>query len=239
VTVPGGIITVLRFGNNGDKSGYMLFDTHEIPIGTTIRGEIIGYTEPPSHKEVSTSVQDKPSRLHGKNDGARVGASQPSTVMSAPNGIVIGGGNVSNPTVNNYGHIQRHLSPQFITEVSSCLSETPGKVWISAIQNNGEAFVYAQDWYNLFHAGNWYIDGGKVRTFMLVGAAIIGTNINFRGTVNADRSSVKYDNSKPSGHFVDCVRNRRIDNGKPDLIPSSTISEDTVSISVGNEPPNN
>jgi hypothetical protein len=42
VAVNGGTITVLRFGQ-----GYMLFDTHGVPIGTPIRGRIFGYTEQP------------------------------------------------------------------------------------------------------------------------------------------------------------------------------------------------
>jgi hypothetical protein len=42
VAVNGGTITVLRFGQ-----GYMLFDTHGVPIGMPIRGRILGYTEQP------------------------------------------------------------------------------------------------------------------------------------------------------------------------------------------------
>jgi len=40
VAVNGGTVTVLRFGQ-----GYMMFDTHAVPVGTAIRGRIISYSE--------------------------------------------------------------------------------------------------------------------------------------------------------------------------------------------------
>jgi Carboxypeptidase regulatory-like domain len=103
VSVPGGTVTVLRFGKGGDH-GYILFDTRDVPKGTTIRGEIIGY------KELTSEVEDNKAQQ------------SPQTLISAPSGIAIGGGTVNNPTVNNT-FSDRFPRPGVVPKVAMCVSD--------------------------------------------------------------------------------------------------------------------
>ena len=69
--------------------------------------------------------------------------------QNCASGICAGGDINGSPSINNYDSPQRHLSPEFIKEVSSCISRVKGKVGIHAPMGNTEAFTYAQDWYKI------------------------------------------------------------------------------------------
>src|SRR5216684_4850160 len=52
--------------------------------------------------------------------------------ISAPYGIAVGGGVVSNPTVNNYAPVPRRLSDPQKSELAECFRRKPGRFSISA-----------------------------------------------------------------------------------------------------------
>ncbi len=71
----------------------------------------------------------------------------PSTVISAPNGIAIGGGTVTNPTVNNYAPAERTISKEqrdkFIASLKPyCLK--PFEVVVRPTPGNRESMEYAE-----------------------------------------------------------------------------------------------
>jgi hypothetical protein len=105
-----------------------------------------------------------------------------STVINAPGGIPIVGnqGTVSNPTVNNYGPLPRHLLNQTKNELIECLKKEPGRFSIGAVANNGEAYKYAQDWRDVFLSAGWQIEHKDIpiQIFSIGGGTWSGMQIN-------------------------------------------------------------
>ena len=104
-------------------------------------------------------------------------------IVSAPQGIAIGGGTVINPTVNNYGKPElphRRIPPDVQEAMRAELAKTPGKIKITAIMGDQEAFDLASDFYTVFEKAGWAIDGigSLVVAMPFVGARL---NINAVG----------------------------------------------------------
>jgi hypothetical protein len=76
---------------------------------------------------------------------------------SAPNGIAIGGGTVSNPTVNNFAPPQRALSSDQKTALIECPKNNPGKFTIAAVIGSREA-------YSMLKIGMTYLVGQTGKT---------------------------------------------------------------------------
>src|SRR5258706_11899147 len=108
VPVVGGTITVLRFDSEVD-GGYMLFDTSQLPRGTRIRGEIIGYSEVGKTEKSFPTKREKEHKgaeiaQHGNGNGAVSGG-----INQGPcSNLQIGGAN--NQSTVNCGPVQRILS---------------------------------------------------------------------------------------------------------------------------------
>jgi hypothetical protein len=80
-------------------------------------------------------------------------------IINAPNGIAIGGGNVVNPTVNNFGALQRHLTSQQKQQLISLLSpykDTPFN-GVYAFGSDNEGNIYAHDFFEVFKAAGWSV----------------------------------------------------------------------------------
>jgi hypothetical protein len=85
----------------------------------------------------------------------------PVQINSAPNGIAIGGGNVTNPTVNNFGTPNRRLTPQQMGSIKSSaqgLCSTLPLIPVTAAQANQEAQRYALDFVNALRSGGCTAD---------------------------------------------------------------------------------
>jgi hypothetical protein len=89
---------------------------------------------------------------------------KPVRIISAPNGIAIGGGTVTNPTVNNFGIskpprvIPENLKPELI----NWLSQNPTKATVSCISPDGEACAVATEWQKLLHNAGWDVPGVNI-----------------------------------------------------------------------------
>jgi hypothetical protein len=83
-----------------------------------------------------------------------------SVVVNAPGGIPIvdNRGTVINPTVNNYAPLPRRLFDPQKNELAACLRKKPGRFSIGSVQNNSEAYRYAQDWREVFISALWEIE---------------------------------------------------------------------------------
>jgi hypothetical protein len=93
-------------------------------------------------------------------------APPPSTVISAPNGIAIGGGSVSNPTVNNYAPIQHHISE----ETNKCLQGLAND-WVSSgiakeiaiyVGPESHAWTYGKEIMDIFQSHSGKYDGSYI-----------------------------------------------------------------------------
>lgn len=133
VPVTGGTLTVLRFGKEADH-GYVLFDTRELPKGTIVRGEVIGY------KEMTPSTGAR-SQAATENDNAQVSGD----VQAGPcSNIQVGGSN--NQATTNCVPPDRQLTDSQRSVVHDFLLSIPSsvKVFVKTIGDNGEAQRYAQ-----------------------------------------------------------------------------------------------
>jgi len=116
--------------------------------------------EKPPKKSPPLTNKHKESQVQGNkgsNDtNTEIGTAQ-GPVAIAPNGIAIGGGTVTNPTVNNNFSAppQRTISPDQRSALIACLGTNPGKYTVGAPSGNREAYIYAQDWSGVFHAAGW------------------------------------------------------------------------------------
>lgn len=91
--------------------------------------------------------------LPAGNDGS---AREAHTSISAPNGIAIGGGNVTNPTVNNYAPPQRQIPKQIENQLIVALKQYPGEVHLSSDSGDFEANTLARQFFSIFEAAGWH-----------------------------------------------------------------------------------
>jgi hypothetical protein len=89
------------------------------------------------------------------NAGA-LGSRQTQTTNNAPNGIAISGGNVVNPTVNNYAAPQRQIPKQIQDELIAALKEYPGEVHLNSDSGDFEANTLARQFFSIFEAAGWH-----------------------------------------------------------------------------------
>lgn len=98
VPVNGGTIAVLKFGQ-----GYIEFDTHGLPIGTPIRGQILGYNERPKRSAASSPALPAPNVMPATtgNNSPPVGSvtqgSGSALSVNQQGGITVGTINLESP----------------------------------------------------------------------------------------------------------------------------------------------
>jgi hypothetical protein len=114
--------------------------------------------------KVARPVQkdSKPSKTVGNNKPASEVPSStntPEQIVSAPNGIAVGGGTVSNPTVNNYGPQQRQLTPPQESLILSMVGVPPTSDFdgVYCIMGDQEGHVYAQQLWDVFSKAGWNV----------------------------------------------------------------------------------
>lgn len=112
----------------------------------------------------------------GDDDSAR----KPQTSISAPNGIAIGGGNVTNPTVNNYAPPQRQIPKPIEAELIVVLRQYPGEVHLNSDSGDFEANTLARQFFSIFDAAGWHPI--EIGTLMGGSALPQEIQIGYRGT---------------------------------------------------------
>lgn len=141
VPVTGGTITVLRFGD-----GYILLDTHDVPKGTTVKGQALTYVSP----QMAGKGEGSGASVTAQASGASVSVGGGANV-SAPFGIAIApGATVVQPTVINNG------SPPLPTPtVKMCVSYPPvqtGKDHLTTVTFTTNVQI-VRPWFALFFDG--------------------------------------------------------------------------------------
>jgi hypothetical protein len=97
-----------------------------------------------------SAVSTPPKKIKGK-----VGVGGPAEIInSAPNGIAIAGGTVTNPTVNNYGLMSRRLTANEENNLQAALSSSKARVIIWFFGGDDTQRL-AQDFYDVFHGAGW------------------------------------------------------------------------------------
>jgi hypothetical protein len=171
----------------------------------------------------------------------------PATIVnSAPNGIAISGGNVQNPTVNNYGPLARRLSQQQKQELADCIGQKIGQFGVVSIPNS-ESQTYAQDWLDVFNAAQWVNENLEnkqppIETVMIMRGFFSGIRITVHdGTpvgLNVNKQQVKLIPGSAEENVYNCLRTRTDIPGGGGFVPRANTPTGYVGITVGDEPPN-
>ena len=78
--------------------------------------------------------------------------------VSAPKGIAIGRDNLGTATVNNYGPVQRKLSPEQASKLAKLIdAPTHGFEGIDCIMGDAESHRFAQQLWDIFKKENWNV----------------------------------------------------------------------------------
>jgi hypothetical protein len=129
-----------------------------------------------------------------------------SSLQNCPKGICIGGDNSGTAVVYNFTPPARRLSDDQRTLLTACLRLRPGKFSIAAIENNAEAYSYAQDWHDVLVAAGWEIEHKDIpiNIFMIGGGMWTGMRASVHGTMIGTDTAYFVDGS-PEKKFYDCV----------------------------------
>lgn len=112
-----------------------------------------GAKEPKSGTRPSST--DAVPKTRKKSTNKTVESVPPSVVVNnAPNGIAIGGGIVTNPTVNNYGPRSRRLTADERNNLKAAIAGSKGRVIIWFFVGD-DTQALAQDFYDVFHEAGW------------------------------------------------------------------------------------
>jgi|ERR1022692_1478986 hypothetical protein len=76
----------------------------------------------------------------------------------------------------------RHIPPDKLDEITKILAGHPAKIRISAIQDNPEAYEFAEDWFGVLKAARWEILDDMIRVFSWVGKPRLGLVVKVHGS---------------------------------------------------------
>jgi hypothetical protein len=154
--------------------------------------------------------------------------------VSAPNGIAIGGGTVSNPTVNNFVPPARRLSEEQREILVSCLKTVPGKFTVSAIANSGEAYRYAQDWSEVLSSAGWTNEQPvPVMTMMIAAGMWSGVRFSLPGTWDDATQHASIAVGSPEKKALECVNSAHVAGA---AIPYKDMETGRIRVDVSEHP---
>ncbi len=153
-------------------------------------------------------------------------------INSAPNGIGIGGGVVTNPTVNNFQPPQRTIPENEKSQIVQILSTTPGKIEIQFPSNDQEAYSFAQEWSGLLKQANWSVD--RVVGVMRLGSGPQNiVSLSYRGQpVSGEKITVPMDSLV--GHLGQALQLAGVEHVQGE--PSPNMAEDAIVMYIGAHP---
>lgn len=106
----------------------------------------------------------------------------PTTTINAPNGIAIGGGEVTNPTVNNFGVSKQwaHFSDQQKDQLVAFLSKVPSKAELFVTTSaDSDTYAFANEFVDVLKRAHW--DVSDVGIAMRSGPPVVGVLVVFHG----------------------------------------------------------
>jgi len=75
----------------------------------------------------------------------------------------------------------RRIPPEKLPEIEGFLKQHPAKITVAAVMNDGEAYQFAQDWYDVLKVSGWEMHSEHVLTLMPVGMPPRGIMIKIHG----------------------------------------------------------
>jgi len=131
------------------------------------------------NSRLTKSLEQANSPPRNSPSGLRPAATvQHNTFALAPHAVAIETAN--NPVFNTYEHAEtphRHLSEEVKTDLVNSFSSETGKISISAVVNDKEAWDFAKEFYDVFTAAHWSIDEDRIKSIMIGGQPWTGVQL--------------------------------------------------------------
>jgi len=90
------------------------------------------------------------------------------------------------------------------------LGGRPGRVKISAIANDAEAYRFAQDWLEVLKAARWTIDGDIISVFLIAGQPQFGVVLSLRGAPVGANEEIQIPNTEPAAYIGHAMTDLKI-----------------------------
>lgn len=182
---------------------------------TNTKDDVQVKTEHHAPEDKVTARVDRGKKAEGSGS-----STPPITINNAPNGIAISGGNVTNPTVNNFGSQSRSINSGLRQTLTVILAKHVATVRVYSV-NDMEANEFAQQWYDLLAAAGWMMKDKQVILVQLE-RPWRGIRVGYRGEPPADpKGTVSVPDDTPEGVLVNALLMAKIEgisvNPKQDL----------------------
>jgi len=105
----------------------------------------------------------------------------------------------------------RRLSDMTKSELAACLKREPGRLSIMSIADNEEAYMYAEDWREVFASAGWQIERKDIpiQTFRIVGGMWHGMRVRVHDASSTEGQTALLATGSPEENFAQCVNGRR------------------------------
>jgi hypothetical protein len=132
--------------------------------------------------------------------------------------------------------VPRRLTPSTKTELINCLKKKPGRFTIGALQGDGEAYKFAEDWREVFLSAGWEIEHTDIpiQIFMIGGGTYAGVRINVHDASTVQGQTELVGNS-PEHVFYQCVTVRK-DIVDGTVLPNKDLPSGSVRVYVSYRP---
>jgi hypothetical protein len=117
-------------------------------------------------------------------------------------------------------------------ELIAFLAEKRGKVSVAAIMNDGEAFEFAQDWYDVLKSAGWEMQDEAVRSFMIGGGRPWSIQVEIYGSPVPKGDKVTIPSDSAVGRLASSVA-AMIDPRDMTALPTLNATEDSVVLRIG------
>lgn len=159
----------------------------------------------------------------------------PPPAVQAPYGIAIGGGNVTNPTVNNnFAPLSRSINPRDRLELVRSLSQTKGTGLVVYPVSDNEAANFAQVIYDILSDAGWNMREQAPRPIMPQGKFPSGLRIGFHGEVRRDGEMIDIDDRTLEGKVIAAFSSAHVKNLYVNTRPE--LAEGTIEFLVTSNP---
>jgi len=187
------------------------------------------------HRAPKDEVTAKVTRGQQETNGETAPA--PSlTINNAPNGFAISGGNVNNPTVNNFGSPSRSINPDLRESLRGLLAKDVATVRVFAV-NDMEANEFAQQLYDLLVAAGWTMKDKQVILVQLE-RPWKGVRVGYHGEPPADEKGlVSVPAGTPQAALVSALMTAGIEGIS--VNPKADLEEGLIELLVSSNPRHN
>jgi hypothetical protein len=134
-------------------------------------------------------------------------------------------------------HPPRRLSAPRKSEFAECLKKKPGRFSIMALEDNSEAYRYAQDWREVFISAGWEIEHKDIpiQIFAIGGGMWSGMQMSVHDA-SPTQGQMALANESAEQNLDQCLDAMRVIPGGVRIIPYKERPTGSISIQISDQP---